>query len=472
MDSPVFTTVSIIFYLCGLVCAVFALWRSRTAQGATAWVVGLLGFPYLMVPLFLIFGRNRFQGYVRQRKELDAIAREEMGQIRQMEKEQVTPPEGLEVFSSIAKLGDQPAFMDCNSIDLLIDGEQTFASMMDAIREAKRYVLFQFYVIRPDKIGSEFSDLLIQKAKEGVRVYFLYDAIGTSLHSKFLKTLRKAGIHVSRFNSTRFWGARIQINFRNHRKNVVVDGHTAFVGGMNVGDDYLGRYPKIGPWRDTHCRITGPAALTAQLSFVKDWNWSEEEVLDLDWISEKQEEGSHVFIHHTGPADRGEPALLAHIALINKAKSRVWISNPYIVPPEALSNALILAVLRGVDVRILAPSYSDNKLVMWASEVYIESLLRMGVRIFQYLPGFLHQKVVLIDDEIATVGSTNLDSRSFFINFEIMAISPNKKFVQEVSRMLEKDFSQSREIFEAELRNRTLPRQILTRAVALISPVL
>jgi cardiolipin synthase A/B len=419
-----------------------------------------------------IFGRNRFRGYVKQRKELDAIAREEMGQIREMEKEQVTPPEGLEVLKSIAKLGDQPGFMDCNSIDLLIDGEATFASMMEAIRSAKSYVLFQFYVIRPDKIGTEFSDLLIQKAKEGVRVYFLYDAMGTSLHAKFIRTLKAAGIHVSRFNSTRFMSARIQINFRNHRKNLVVDGQVAFIGGMNVGDDYLGRYPKIGPWRDTHCRIAGPAALTAQLSFLKDWHWSEEEILDLDWTTQKQSEGSHVMIHHTGPADRGEAALLAHIALINKAKERVWISNPYIVPPEALSSALSLAVSRGVDVRILAPSYSDNKLVMWASEVYTESLLHMGVRFFQYLPGFLHQKVMLIDDKIATVGSTNLDPRSFFINFEIMAISPHPEFVENVASMLKRDFSKSREIFANDLRSRSLPRQILSRAAALISPVL
>lgn len=459
-------------HVIGFICAVVALWRARTAQGATAWVVGLLGFPKLMVPLFIVFGRNKFYGYVRRRQELDAIAREEMGQIDQFSKEQVAPSAGLSSLNRIAKLAHQPGFMNCNSIDLLIDGEETFESMFEAIQSAKTYVLFQFYVIRPDKIGTRFADLLIQKAKEGVRVYVLYDGIGTSLHRKFLKRLQEAGVRTSRFSSTRFGSLRIQINFRNHRKVVVVDGKIAFVGGINVGDEYLGRNPKLGPWRDTHCRVTGPSALSAQLSFLKDWNWSEEEVLDLDWKTPDQKEGSHVLVLHTGPADDGEAALLAHIALIEKAKSRIWIANPYVAPPEALMTALAAAALRGVDVRILMPSYSDNPLVLWASDTYAKKMIQMGIEVRRYLPGFLHQKVLLVDELAASVGSINLDSRSLFINFEITAVSPHRPFVQSVARMLQNDFVQSESIGLSELEARPFWRRLRARAVGLLTPIL
>lgn len=463
---------TLLAHLIGFVCAIVALWRARTTQGATAWVVGLLGFPKLMVPLFIVFGRNKFYGYVKRRQELDAIAHEEMGQIEQFTKEQVAPPASLKSLSKIAKLSAQPGFMDCNAIDLLIDGKETFDSMYEAIRSAKRYVLFQFYVIRPDEIGSRFADLLIQKAQEGVRVYILYDGVGTSLHRKFLKRLRDAGVRTSRFSSTRFAKLQIQINFRNHRKVVVVDGQTAFIGGINVGDEYLGRNPEIGPWRDTHCRIVGPAALAAQLSFLKDWNWSEEEVLDLEWESLDQKEGSHVLVLHTGPADDAEVAQLAHIALIEKAQSRVWIANPYVVPPEGIMTALAAAALRGVDVRILMPSFSDNPLVLWASDPYVKKMLPLGIQIRRYMPGFLHQKVVLIDDAVASVGSINLDARSLFINFEITAITPHPPFVKAVHKMLESDFAQSEPLTMEELAARPFWMRLRARAMGLLAPVL
>lgn len=470
LDLSYFTMASVIAYSLGGVCAVYALWRSRTTQGATAWVVALLGFPFVMVPLFLVFGRNRFYGYVKKRKDLDEAAHSELRDILDFDKEQVDPPAQICELQKIANLSRQPGFTDANTIELLIDGKATYASMHEAIRKARKYILFQFYIIRDDESGQVFKDLLITKAREGVKIYFLFDGVGTSLHRKFLKDLRDAGVLVSKFNSTKYY--RVQINFRNHRKNLVIDGTTAFIGGLNIGDDYLGKDPKVGAWRDTHSKICGPAALSAQIAFVKDWLWAEEKFLDLDWEPTRFENGAKVMIQHTGPADKTESALLAHVTLVNSAKTRCWIANPYVVPPEALSDALALAALRGVDVRILVPSKNDNILVQFASEVGIEKLLPIGVKFYKYLPGFLHQKVILIDDTAAVVGSTNLDSRSLFVNFEIGAVTDDANFLTSVEAMLQNDFRNSKEVCKEDLEARSLVHQVFARAVTLLSPVL
>ncbi|RYZ64238.1 MAG: cardiolipin synthase, partial [Proteobacteria bacterium] len=313
--------------------------------------------------------------------------RDEMGEIAQLDEEVTKAPPGLEALSATAKLARQPAFMDDNHIEVLIDGVNTFNAMLEGIARAKKYVLFQSYIIRADEIGERFADALIKKALEGVSVRVLYDGVGTTLHRKYLKKLRKAGVQICRFNSTKFSTFNIQINFRNHRKLLVIDGSTAFLGGLNVGDDYLGKYPKVGPWRDTHCRIEGPAATTAQLSFVKDWFWAADEMIQLDWHIDPVENGEKALVLHTGPADKGETALLAHIAMVNAAEKRVWIANPYVVPPEGLANALELAVLRGVDVRILVPKKNDNLFVQFASETYAEDLLEIGVKYYRYSKG-------------------------------------------------------------------------------------
>lgn len=470
-DFPYYTLLAITFYSLGLICAVAALWRSRTSQGATAWVVALISFPFVSVPLFVVFGRNKFFGYVRQRKELDQVAHTERNEIEGIFKEQSLPPKNLIPFSKVAPLSRQPDFFSGNQIQLLVNADEAYPSMLKKIDLAQKYILIQFYIFRTDSTGKRFMERLVKKASQGVRVYFLYDEIGCKIGKKHIEELRSAGVEVRPFHSTKSILSHFQLNFRNHRKVLVIDGHTAFIGGLNIGDDYLGLWPKIGPWRDTHVQICGPAALTAQLSFIKDWYWVTEKSPDLDWNTPPHENGSDVMVLHTGPADRGETSLLGHIALINSATQRIWIANPYFVPPSALISALELAVLRGVDVRIIVPSYSDNRWVMYASEVFQQKLLKMGVKFYKYMPGFLHQKVMLIDDSIGLVGSANLDPRSCFINFEIMAVSPDKKFVADLDDMLTMDFNQC-EAITLEDFQRPLWRQFISRAVCLASPML
>ncbi len=465
------TIVGLFFYLVGFFCAFLALWRSRTPQGTVAWIIGLITVPFLAVPLFLVFGRKRFIGYIKKRQHYDREASREIKEIEKLlrDNDNNSP---LPYLSSLLNEKQTLGFTGSNKVDLLINGHETYESMLQAIESAEKYILLQVYIFREDKIGTRFADLLMRKARDGIKVYFLTDRIGSELGSGFMKKLNDAGVHVHLFSSWKNWGGHFQINFRNHRKVLVVDGKTTFIGGHNIGDDYLGRWKSIGPWRDTHLRIEGPAALSSQLSFFKDWHWAKEEIIDLEWVPQPAEGEGKILILPPGPADEKENCLLAHLALVQAAKKRIWIATPYLVLPESLYYALSLAALNGIEVKILVPSYSDNRLIHFASQIYIERLLKSGVEFYRYLPGFLHQKVMLIDEQAALVGSVNLDSRSLFINFEIFAVSPEKNIIDGVSAMLENDFEQSEKVSLKEYEKSPLSRQILCRATNLIAPML
>lgn len=358
-------------------------------------------------------------------------------------------------------------------MDLLIDGEATFASIIEGIDAATDYVLFQFFIVKDDEIGRVIQAKLIKAARRGVCVYFLYDEVGShSLPRSYLAKLREAGVEVFNFHTRQGPRNRFQINSRNHRKVVVADGEVAWLGGLNVGDEYLGRDPAFGAWRDTHLRIEGPAALGAQLSFVEDWNGATGSVPELAWTPTAARDGSNapVLIVPSGPADELETVALMITHAINSAKERIWIASPYFVPDEGIMSALQLARLRGVDVRILIPDQADHLLVYLAAFSYFDDAFLAGVSLYKYSSGFLHQKVVLIDDVAATVGTVNLDNRSLRLNFEITALVADSSFVAEVAQMLENDFSRAR-LGPGEYSDRPFWFRLAVRLARLTAPI-
>lgn len=446
--TEIISLVTAVVYLLGIFNIPLAIKRSRTPQGATAWSVALVAFPFLAVPLYWIFGRSKFHGYVNAHRSMNEQVRRRTKQVLARIEAEATPaPERLKSLCYLVhKLTELP-FTRGNTADLLIDGEQTYASMLAAIGEAKDYVLIQFYIYRDDNIGRKIKDALIERAKVGVWVYFMYDEIGSPrLPRKFVNELRQNDIEVSGFKTTKGRGNRFQINFRNHRKLLIVDGNTAFVGGLNVGDDYLGLYPKVGPFRDTHVRIKGPAVQTAQVSFVKDWYWATGVIVDLNWYLHSAVGKSHVAVVHTGPADTATVATLYHLEAFSVAQKRIWIANPYFVPDEPTAKALERAALRGIDVRVILPANNDNWFVQMAAMTYVEKLQTAGVKFYFYkkgVKGFLHQKVFLVDDQLSSVGTTNLDNRSLHINFECSALVIDSEFASQVENMLRDDLAQS-----------------------------
>jgi cardiolipin synthase len=444
----------VVFHVLGFISSIHAVMGTRTSQGAIAWVISLNTFPYVAVPAYWILGRSRFKGYVTARQEGDHEIR---GTARDaadlIESFRVSPSEMLYPAAGRAaeRLTGIP-YLKGNSVHLLIDGDATFADILAGIDAAQEYILFQFYIVHDDELGREVKSRLIAKAKEGVRVYFLYDEVGShDLPKRYKNELRDAGVQVYDFHTRKGPGNRFQINFRNHRKIVVVDGRLAWVGGHNVGDEYLGKDPKFGHWRDTHMRIEGPAVLAAQLSFVEDWHWAAGEVPDVDWAPKPSADGNvPVLVLPTGPADELESAALMFTQAINTAEKRIWIASPYFVPDEAVIAALQLAGLKGVDVRILIPDKPDHYLVYLAAYSYFDEAGATGVQFYRYLDGFLHEKVMLIDDDIATVGTANFDNRSFRLNFEITAVVVDSAFAADVEQMFEEDFSNSRKMEPGE----------------------
>lgn len=463
---------AILLYLLGVIFACVALWRSRTYQGAAAWVVALIGFPLLAVPAFIFFGRNKFYGYVKARKELDHGAARELKESDKINEEKGIVNVKFKSLEELSKEAKQPGFTRNNNIRLLVNAKTTYDEILTEIEKAKKYILFQYYIFQEDNTGRQFKEALIKKAKEGVKVYFLYDGVATKLTSTFINECKAVGIDIRSFASATRRGSHFQVNFRNHRKLVVIDSHVALLGGINIGNDSLGLNKKIGYWRDTHIRIEGPSALSAQLSFAKDWYWATSKMPNLDWNPQRSPTDSNVIVFHTGPADEFEVCLMAHLSLINAAEKRIWISNPYFVPSEGIMNGLAVAALRGVEVCIILPKKSDIMIVNLASKPHIEKLIQAGVHFFYYEKGFLHQKVMLIDNDFGTVGSANLDSRSLFLNFELLAGSDDKKFVQDLEEMFKMDFKDSKKIELKDLTSASFPKKLISRAANLVGPMI
>jgi cardiolipin synthase len=463
----------LLFHILGLSSSMHALMSTRTSQGTIAWLVALNTFPYIAVPAYWILGRSRFHGYVRARQ---ADQRKSAPFVKALEKALAPFQLPADALQPAALAGQRLAnipHLKGNRVKLLIDGEAAFDSILAGIDTAKEYVLFQFFIVHDDGIGRRVQTHLIEKANQGVRVYFLYDEIGChDLPASYIQEMQAAGIQVSAFHTRKGPGNRFQINFRNHRKVVVVDNRLAWIGGHNVGDEYLGKNPKFGHWRDTHVRIEGPAVLAAQLSFVEDWRWATETVPELDWSPSASADGDQqVLIIPSGPADELETATLMFLDAINYATRRIWIASPYFVPDDSIVDALQLAGLRGIDVRILIPDKPDHLLVFLSAYAYFEKAGRTGVRFFRYTDGFLHEKVMLIDDRVATVGTANFDNRSFRLNFEITTAVFCPTFASEVEQMFEQDFKQAREMGPRELEKKFIGFKLAVRFARLTAPI-
>lgn len=464
--------IEIVVRVIGMAAAVVAIVNTRTAQGATAWAVSLLSYPIVALPIYLLFGFDRFKGYVRARRIDDDQARKTVSYLRSQLPELRVPlaqlPEGAEVYEKLAGL----PFMKGNQLQLLVDGQATFESIFDALETAEHYILIQFYILRGDGLGEKLFHKLTEARRRGVKVYVLYDSIGShETKKKFFKQMRAEGIDCRPFLSTKSLRARIQANFRNHRKMVIVDGHTAFIGGHNVGDEYLGLDPTIGHWRDTHARLKGPAVLQAQMAFVEDWYWTTSELPRLDWKADSTGEAAALFLA-AGPADSFETCSAMYVHAVNSAKQRVWIATPYFIPNPQLQEALHLAVLRGVDARLVVAGKSDNAIADYAAYTYVEDAVRAGVKVGWYMSGFNHQKTFLTDDTFAAVSTANCDPRSFALNFEETLLVADRAFNHEMAVMLESDFNRSEPSDLLEFQNPRLIKKVATRTARLLSPLL
>ncbi len=460
----------------GLIAALHAVLTVRTAQGAIAWALSLMFIPYLTLIPYLVFGRSTFDAYIKARRQANVEMRKAIADLNWRPwVEEALAARSSQAYASLRampKLGRMPCLAN-NQVQLLVNGDTTFEAIFQAIDQAREAVLVQFFIIHDDQLGQRLQKRLLEKAAEGVAVYVLYDRIGShALPHEYAETLREGGVQIRAFATRSGWLNRFQVNFRNHRKVVVVDGLVGFVGGHNVGDEYLGAKPPLSPWRDTHVQVSGPVVACLQESFAEDWFWASRKLPPLILPESYPDDGVLCQLLASGPADPVETCSLFFVEAIHAARERIWITSPYFIPDEAVFAALRLAVLRGVDVRLLLPSRPDHRIVYAASSLYAFEAVRAGVRVFRYRPGFLHQKVVLVDNEISAIGSANLDNRSFRLNFELMLLTVDEAFAREVEKMLEQDFALAHEVAKDESRKTHHLQQLGMRVARLISPIL
>ena len=435
--------VSMMIHAAGIYFALQAVMISRTPQASIGWGFALVICPYIAIPLFLIFGESRFSGYTLagqdRQEELDAGLRQAQRALTPFRTP--LPSKYSDAERLAVSLRGLPPTKG-NACRLLIDGKETFRTIFHAIEGAKSYVIVQFYIIHDDALGRELRERLLEAARRGVRCWLLYDSVGSKgLTETYFGALRDAGVSVQAFVTNRQFGRQFQINFRNHRKLVVVDGKIAFFGGLNAGDEYIG-LGVLGSWRDTHLQLEGPAIMGLQVSFLEDWYYASKTVPDIPF--EPRVAGDQIVLPFaSGPTERWNATAAIYAEIIHDVRERLWIASPYFVPDPALRTAIGHAALRGVDVRVILPQKPDHLLPWLSSYTFYPLMREAGVKIWRYQRGFMHQKVLLADDDLAIVGSTNLDYRSFMLNFELSAVVQDAVFAKSVEKMFEKDFARS-----------------------------
>lgn len=500
-----FILLIVAFRVSGIILAADAIMTARTPQGSMAWAIALLVLPELTVLLYLVFGNRRFIGYVKARRRgrlgIDQVATQLIADLAPFVASMPPTVRPSDTMSTMQRLTGLAPTMG-NRVNLLIDAEQAYPAIFKAIAEAQSYVVAEFYYIVDDATGKQFRRALCDAAKRGVKVYLIHaGAWALTMPRAALREMRQAQVHLTAFQSRRTMGwwswlqpwRRFQLNFRNHRKIVVADGRVALMGGMNISDEHVHQHPdpRLRPWRDTHVRIEGPAALQVQLAWLEDWFSATETLPDLNWTprvaaglaldeaegegeregeSAGSGEGERVQIVPTGPADPAETCGLMFTELFTRARKRLWIATPYFVPDEGTVHALQLAALRGVDVRILIPENYDSKLVWLSAFTYYNQTIPAGAKVFRYQPGFMHQKVTLCDDLVA-IGSANLDNRSLRINFEITALIDGEGTARAVEAMFLRDLERARPVARGEFDQKPFFFRLLCMCSRLLAPI-
>jgi cardiolipin synthase len=462
----------------------FVLVERRDPNATLAWILGVVLVPVLGVLLYLVFGLQRT---IKRHKQAERVARRLRGVYHRWRVAQKARGEGTARLPSrtraLVDLGVHAAQADAcpgNEVGLLIDGAQTYAAMRDAIDSAKDHVHIEFYIIQPDETGVALRDLLVEKARLGLEVRVLCDALGSvRLPSDFWEPLTRAGGRAAMFSPLRLaprLRRRDHVNFRNHRKIVVIDGRIGLTGGINIGREYLGLDPRIGAWRDTHLSIEGPAVLGLQQTFIEDWLQTTDELLDDERYfpapAETLPGDAVVQIIASGPDRPWAVIHQIHFLAIAQAEHRVWLTTPYFVPDRVLTESLVTAALRGVDVRILVPRRSDSRLVDWASRFYFHELLMAGVRIYEYDAGFLHAKTLVVDDWCAAVGSANMDIRSFKLNYELTAFVYGQALAKALARQYHLDLVSAQPVPRDYDRKLSYFQKVLHNFAGLLSPLL
>ncbi len=472
---------SLIFLVTAIPVAIMIILERRSPFKTAAWVLALILLPVFGVVFYLFFGQEYRKKKLFSRKGLKSLNRYRQlsfRQLRQFEQSlQKLSPKVREKENIVRLLlkNSSALLTTGNKLKILNNAKETFEAIFSAIENARHHIHLEYYILEDDKIGNQLTDLLIKKSNEGVEIRIIVDDVGSwGLKQKFLNRLRQNSIEIYSFMEVRFPRLTSRVNYRNHRKIVVVDGKIGFTGGINFADRYLKGVKEIGPWRDTHLQIEGDAVNCLQVVFAADWYFVIQENLTgkkyFPPLSETPE--TPVQISASGPDSDWDSIGQSFFTAIAGAKNKVYIASPYLMPTLEIIYAIKTAALSNVDVRILMPEKSDSIIPHWSSFSYIEELLEAGVRVFFYQNGFIHSKYIIVDEVFSTVGTTNLDFRSLETNFEVNAFIYDEGFTTELEKQFKADLQKSRELKLDEWRQRKWHFKLRESLAHLVSPLM
>lgn len=483
-NSSVTTIITITILLINFFLAIgMIFWERKSAQSVWAWLLILFFIPIVGFILYLFLGRTIYNHKIFEIPEEDQIGleylvQEQLDEIRK---------NNFELDSDVATkhtklihmlLYNNQSFVTSNNhIDTFYRTPDLFKQMLEDIKNAKDHIHFQYYIFRLDNLGKEIYNALLEKQREGVSVRILYDDMGSrTLRLRNFKEIRSLGGHVEAFFPSFLSVINPRINNRNHRKIVVIDGKIGYTGGSNVGDEYVGNSKKFGYWRDTHLRIKGNAVKSLQLRFMLDWNSQRSRnkmVHETRYFPEIENVGTTTMqIATSGPDEKWQQIKFGYLKMINSAKKDIYIQSPYFIPDQSIMEALKIAILSGVNVNIMIPSFPDHPFVYWGTYHNVGELSKMGAKIFIYQKGFLHQKTMMIDNEVVSIGSTNMDNRSFALNFEVNAFIFDRKEAVKQREAFEKDAINSKLLTPEIYAERSAWIKLKEAIANLISPIL
>ena len=446
--------------------------ENRNPVKSLAWITVLMLFPVGGVILYIFFGRSI--------KNTHMISRRNRRRLRELTRPVYDEPD-LKGFSDenrqqimLARSLTGAALHSNNSVDIFHSGQEKFDALLRDIATAKKYINLQYYIFQDDKIGSAVSEALIERARAGVKIKVIYDHIGSiGVKNKFFRKMKEAGIEVYPFFKVAFPLFATKINWRNHRKLVVIDGKIGYIGGMNIADRYIDG-GKFNVWRDTHIRICGPAVGALQFSFAVDWRFMGKELIQETVTPTAELAKGNAAMHLLSCGPTSEWSNIAYLLLkaIGNAKKRVLIQTPYFLPTESLLKALQVAALSRVDVRVMIPRKSDSLILDYASRSYIFECLRAGVKIYFFDAGMLHSKSVVIDDDFCSIGSANMDFRSFEHNFEANMFIYSREVNKKMQTLFAEDMRHSTRMKISDWRKRPRKQKAIESILRLLSPIL
>ncbi len=484
MDLDLYSLiVSLILFLNMILAVIVIFLENRDAGPTWAWLMVLFFIPILGFILYLLFGQNLtrsslFEWEDKKKIGIEEIIAEQTSSFRSgrinCHNEITENNQGL-IYMLLAN--NDAILTTDNSVKIFTDGKEKFEALFKDIEGATDFIHLQYYIFKNDDIGKKLIQLLVEKAKQGVKVRILYDDLGSrSLRRSAFKELLEAGGEVEAFFPSKFPLINLRLNYRNHRKLVIIDGMVGYIGGFNVGDEYLGLNKRFGYWRDTHLRITGSSVHAIQTRFILDWNQASHRH-DISYLPnlfpETTPSGNIAMqIVSSGPDSEWEQIKYGYIKMISSAKKSIWIQTPYFIPDESLLDSIKIAALTGKDVRIMIPNKPDHPFVYWATYSHIGQILKAGAKVYIYDNGFIHAKSIIVDHTLSSVGTANIDVRSFRLNFEVNAFIYDEKIAEALTDSFYEDLKLSRELTMQEYNRRSIIIRFKESISRLLSPIL